>query len=73
MFAPFTASIAQPEISSLIKSISGRGVRRAERGYMNKHFSREILIIGSALKTNPWTYKIKRLNREKNKWNLFMK
>ena len=38
LFASFTASIAQPVISSLIKSISGGGVRRAERGYTNKHF-----------------------------------
>ena len=29
------------------------------------NWSREILIIDSVLKTNPWTYEIKNLNREK--------
>ena len=29
--------------------------------------SREIVIINSALKTNPWTYKIKKVNGEKQK------
>ena len=31
-------SIAQPVISSVVKGISGREVRRAERGYMDKIF-----------------------------------
>ena len=31
-----------------------------------KNWSREIFIINSVLKTNPWTYKIKDLNNEKN-------
>ena len=31
-------SIAQPVISSVVKGISGREVRRAERGYMDKKF-----------------------------------
>ena len=30
-----------------------------------ENWSREIFIIDSVLKTNPWTYKIKDLNREK--------
>ena len=34
------------------------------KGY-NEHWSREILVIDSVLKTNPWTYKIKYLNGEK--------
>ena len=34
------------------------------KGY-TKNWSREICIIESALKTNPWTYKIKDLNGEK--------
>ena len=29
------------------------------------NWSREIFIIDSVLKTNPWTYEIKNLNREK--------
>ena len=32
------ASIALPVISSVVKDASGRGVRRAERGYMYKKF-----------------------------------
>ena len=32
------ASMAQPVISSVVKAASGRGVRRAERGYMYKKF-----------------------------------
>ena len=31
-------SIAQPVISSVVKGISGREVRRAERGYTDKNF-----------------------------------
>ena len=34
------------------------------KGY-TKNWSREIFIIDSALKTNPWTYKIKDLSGEK--------
>ena len=34
------------------------------KGY-TKNWSREIFIINSVLKTNPWTYKIKELNGEK--------
>ena len=34
------------------------------KGY-TKNWSREIFIIDSVLKTNPWTYKIKDLNGEK--------
>ena len=34
------------------------------KGY-TKNWSREIFIINSALKTNPWTYKMKVLNGEK--------
>ena len=33
--------------------------------YYNKGWSREIFFIDSVLKTNPWIYKIKDLNREK--------
>ena len=33
LFAPLAASIVQPIISSVVKSLSGRGVRRAGRGF----------------------------------------
>ena len=36
--APLAASIVQPVISSVVKGISGGGVRRAGREYMNKIF-----------------------------------
>ena len=35
---PLTVSLVQPLISSVVKGISGRGVRRAGRGYMDKTF-----------------------------------
>ena len=35
--APLTASLIQPVISSVVKGISARGVRRARRGYINKN------------------------------------
>ena len=38
LLAPSAVSIVQPLISSIVKSISGRSVKRAGRGYMNKHF-----------------------------------
>ena len=38
LLAPLDASLAQPVISSVVKGISGRGVRRAGRGYMVKMF-----------------------------------
>ena len=34
--APLAISLVQPVISSVVKVISGRGVRRAGRGYMDK-------------------------------------
>ena len=36
--APLAASIVQSTISSVVRGISGRGVRRAGRGYMDKNF-----------------------------------
>ena len=33
-------------------------------------WSREIFVVDSANKTNPWTYKSKDLNREKNNMKL---
>ena len=38
LLAPLAASLVQPVVSSVIKGISGRGVRRAGRGYMDKNF-----------------------------------
>ena len=39
LLTPLVGSIVEPIISSVVKGISGRGARRAERGYMNKTFS----------------------------------
>ena len=39
LLAPLAASLAQPVIFSVIKGISGRGVRRTGTGYMVKNFS----------------------------------
>ena len=36
--APLVSSLVQTVISSLVKGISGRGVRRAGRRYMDKIF-----------------------------------
>ena len=36
LLAPLAASLVQPVISSVLKGRSGRGVRRAGRGYMDK-------------------------------------
>ena len=38
LLAPLAASIVQPVIYSIVKGISGIGVRRARRGYMDKNF-----------------------------------
>ena len=38
LLAPLAASVGQPVISSVVKSLSGRGIRRARRRYMNKNF-----------------------------------
>ena len=39
LLAPLVASAVKPVISSVVKGISGRGIRRAGRGYMDKNFS----------------------------------
>ena len=36
------------------------------KGY-TENWTKEIFVIDSELKTNPWTYKTKYLNREKNR------
>ena len=38
LLTPLATSLVQPVISSIVKGISGRGVRRTERGYMDKKF-----------------------------------
>ena len=38
LLAPLTSSLVQLVISSVVKVLSGRGVRRAGRGYINKKF-----------------------------------
>ena len=38
LLVPLPASLVQPVISSAVKGISGRRVRRAGRGYMDKKF-----------------------------------
>ena len=38
LLAPLAASLVQPVISSVVESISAKGVRRARRGYMDKNF-----------------------------------
>ena len=38
LFPPLATSLEQPVISSVVKGISGRGVRRAARGCMVKIF-----------------------------------
>ena len=38
LLAPLATSLVQPVISSLVKGISGKVVRRAGRGYMVKKF-----------------------------------
>ena len=38
LLAPLAASLVQAVISLVVKGISGRGVRRAGRGYMDENF-----------------------------------
>ena len=38
LLAPLIASVVQPVISSVVKGISGKGVRRAGRGYIDTIF-----------------------------------
>ena len=38
LLAPLAASLVQPVVSSVVKGTSGRGVRRAGRGYMVENF-----------------------------------
>ena len=38
LLAPLAASLVPPVISSIVKGISGRGIRRPERGYKDENF-----------------------------------
>ena len=38
LLAPLAAPLVQPVISSVVQGISGRGLRRAGRGYMDENF-----------------------------------
>ena len=38
LLVPLAASIVRQVISSVVKGVSGRGVRRAGRGHINKNF-----------------------------------
>ena len=38
LLAPLAASVVQPLISSVVKGINRRDVRRGGRGYVNKNF-----------------------------------
>ena len=38
MLETLAASLVQPVISSVVKGISGRGVTRVGRGYINNYF-----------------------------------
>ena len=38
LLAPVVASLLQPVIFSVVRGISGRGVRRGGRGYIDKKF-----------------------------------
>ena len=38
LLVPLIASLFQPKTSSVVKDISARGIRRAERGYIYKNF-----------------------------------
>ena len=37
LLAPLAVSLVQPVICSVVKGISGRGIRREGRGYMDKN------------------------------------
>ena len=47
-----------------------RITKHYNKGYTEK-WSKEIFAIGSLIKTNPWTYKVKDLNGEKLTGNLY--
>ena len=54
--APLAASLVQPVISSVVKGTSGRGVRKAGRGYMNKKFLVLLHLLKNIKITNYFNY-----------------
>ena len=56
MLAPLVTSLVQPVISSVVKSISGRGVRRIGRGYMYKKFLVPLHLLNNIEITNYFNY-----------------
>ena len=54
--------LLNPKVNNTVKITKYKNI--FSKGY-TENWSREILIINSVLKTHPWTYKIKDLNREK--------
>ena len=44
VLAPLNVLFVQPRISSVIKAISGRGVRRARKGHIDKNFQFHLIL-----------------------------
>ena len=59
MLAPLVASIVQLLISSVVRGISGRGVRRAGRGYMDKKILVQLHPLNNIVITYYFNYKPK--------------
>ena len=58
LFAPLAVSLVQPVISSVVKGISGRGVRRAGRGYIDKKFLVPLHPLSNIEITNYFNYEL---------------
>ena len=56
LLAPLVTLLVQPVISSVVKSISGRGVRRIGRGYMDKKFLVSLHLLNNIEITNYFNY-----------------
>ena len=59
MLAPLVASIVELLISSVVRGISGRGVRRAGRGYMDKKILVQLHPLNNIVITYYFNYKPK--------------
>ena len=59
LLAPLAASLVQPVISSVVKGISGRGVRRTRRGYMDKNFLVPLHPLNNIEITNYFKYELR--------------
>ena len=60
------------KLKRIVKFLNLKSVIESESQRI-RVFSRETFVIDYALKTNPWTYKIKDLNREKTMGNFHEK